>query len=108
MQQTNMEPGVYIDAQSNKILRVAEGNETEGREGHWERLTEDPNMGLLGAREAAVEKGYVDDGKEVDWYRYEEGEMEDLETLEELNKAQAKADAEAEAERERTSQPMAY
>jgi hypothetical protein len=108
MQQTNPEPGVYIDAESHKILRVAEGNELEGREGHWEKLTEDPNMGLLGARQAAVEKGYVDDDKEVDWYRYEEGTMEDLETLEELNKAQAKADAEAEAERERTSTPIAY
>ena len=108
MQQTDTEAGVYIDAETNKLLRVAEGNEMEGRPGHWEQLTDDPNMGLLGCREAAVQKGYVDDGKEVDWYRYEENEMPDLETLEALNKAQAKADAEAAAERERTTTPLAY
>ncbi|HET9199648.1 MAG TPA: hypothetical protein VFO84_01550 [Dehalococcoidia bacterium] len=108
MQQTSAKPGVYIDAETYKILRVAEGDELEGREGQWELLTDDPNMGLLGCRQAAVDKGYVDNEKEVDWYRYEEGEMEDLETIEELNKAKAKADAEAEAERERTTTPLAY
>lgn len=102
MQQTSVEPGLYIDRETCKILRVAEGNELEGREGNWEYLAEDPNMGLLGAREAAVTKGFTEDDKTVDWYRYEEVEMPDLEVLEDMNKAQAKADAAAEAEANRT------
>lgn len=102
MQQTTLEPGVYIDRATCRILRVADGNEAEGRDGNWELLVNDPDMGLLGAREAAVSKGFTDDGTTIDWYRFEENEIVDMDVMDDLNKAKAKADATAEAEDNRT------
>ncbi|MEX2236051.1 MAG: hypothetical protein WEB00_00755 [Dehalococcoidia bacterium] len=109
MQSTTTRPGVYIDRETCRLIRVAEGNELEGREGNWEFLHEDPNMGLLGSREVAVEKGFATDDKAIDWYRFEEDAIEQVdEVLEDMNKQQAKAEAAAEAEHERNSTPMAY
>jgi hypothetical protein len=103
MQQTETRPGVYIDRDSCKILRVAEGNELDGREGNWEVLTDDPDTGLLAARETAIARGYTQTPTDVDWYRFEEATADehDIEVIEEANKEAAKAEAKAQAEFER-------
>ena len=109
MQQTDIRRGIYINPETALVLRVDQPEDLQRRQGHWELLSENPDLGLLACRDMAFEKGYTDDKKAVDWHRMHEEEAEpaeDLEVLEEINKAQAKAEAEAQAEKERLSTPM--
>jgi hypothetical protein len=89
---TRIQAGVYIDTKTCKILRVVREADLSERPANWELLADDPNTGLLAARQLALEGAYTTDPRNVQWARMYEGSLQNMDTLEALDKAQRLAD----------------
>ena len=92
MVMTNIQPGLYINTRNCQILRVVREMDLRERPANWELLADDPNTGLLAARQLAMEGGYTTDPRRVEWARMYEGSLKNMDTLEALDKAQRLAD----------------